>query len=87
MSASEFRRRSVTLPRFCVTGSSLILRFASTLRTVSGKIPTPCWSAKRSITPNGDAENLANAGIAPVLTLNGNDVALLKGRFESSFNA
>ena len=62
ISASVWGFMSLTLPGV----NALTSRAGSTRRTVTGISATPPGSAKRSITPKGEAANLASGGIRPV---------------------
>ena len=80
MSASAFTASALTWP----TGRACSGRSASTLRTVTGSSAWPSGSASRSITPNGEAANLASGGKGPVATSSGKAAALSTVRPASS---
>ena len=85
MSASFCSCRVATVPLSSIDTPETF-KSCSTLRSVTGKMAGPSSpSAKRSTTPNGAAANLASGGIRPICTLSGNRLALLSGRFSSSW--
>jgi hypothetical protein len=82
ISASVFGFMSLTLPgvRACT------ISCGSTRRTVTGIMAGVSGSARRSITPKGEAANLASGGIAPVATFSGKVSGVASGRPEASSN-
>ncbi len=73
---------SLTLPGV----SALTSNAGSTRRTVTGINATPPGSAKRSITPKGEAANLASGGIRPVAVFIGKLFGAASARPDASTN-